>query len=1279
MNRNPLLASISWRMLLSLALVVALSLAVVPFDSQASRRPSTFPAPAPLNPSDQLITVANYPPRAVPYFEWQPISGAARYQIQIAQDIGFTQIRYDTTTTNTRFLTVNDDSFPDGDDVYWRVRVVEPSVGDWPLIPWHFARNWATNNAPALTAPASGTTIKFFEMPVFSWTPVIGAAFYVLAIDNDLNCQSPLYQYNTGETRYNPLNRISNGTYYWNVRAYDKASHGGGSSECRPFTMQYDYVTILLQPENSSFPVYTPQFKWTAVKGAVAYWLYYSTDSTFQSGVISIRTTQTTYTPHDSLPNDINYYWKVRVEYPGGLGPDSAIWTFQKRWYHKPIILTPRNNEAANMMLLSWTPVREAAYYKIEASYDPGFPPGFIWETLTPNTFFWRDWAGPVEWVRTQYVRVRPYDRNGNSGKDSLSISYRPTYTLALPEHVFPRYYYPPASIPSGNYGSPYDIPVSYDYTVNTPTFYWSRVFVPGVDPRVEASRYRIEVDDDVNFIGTPNWTYETPNLSATPTTGVPFVPISTTLYYWRVTPLAESGAVLTGSVTNQPWAVRIDTSRLTTPTTGISPILQRPPQGEKTMDTLPSFEWLPYHGAARYELTISAHPNLTPTVYVAQTVYTHHTPSKRLPQGTYFWSVRALNAGGQQVGQPSETRRFISAYQTRLECAGIGSLASQTGTLLASDADDGVSNDLANLYAAQDGGNWFVGFSYTPTIASPVTFTLYFDGNQAEGQGANVAPLGRPNIKTVGYYRPEYAVNVRYDGSQIDVNRVELFKWDSINTMWDPQIKNLVDPIQVGGSIYVSPTFRITQTYVELALPKTAIGDAGFDPFALSLALFSTTSNGATSVADSVPDNGVAATSVLTEFVSIADRMNLSIPVADQALSPTSLTYTPYMYAETANVDYFHGFRMQVSRDPLFTSVMDSAEAECFNCENYVDAFQNVYSPIRVYEDNTLYWRYFIRHTGACAASYGPPSEAHIFTKLGPVPAKLQIASQYSTPTFTWNDVETAAYYRIQVASNPDFSGNIVDDYTNHDNFTPSFPIVPGKYYWRVRSLNDTNGGYASAWSVSSTVNITLPMVTLWTPASGATIHSTPTFTWVSVLTPTNQPEWTGVTYRLQVSDSPNGFTAPYRDYILDTVTFTPPDAFPDKTYYWRVAVRDASGNEGPYSRVFTFTKQYPVTTLLAPLTGAQTGGFPTFKWTAINGAAYYHIQIAKNPQFSQPVRDEIVDNVWYILTDRLQDASYYWRVAMIDRNGNHGPYNDATLIVSAYPYHVYLPVMRR
>jgi hypothetical protein len=1281
MNRNPLLASISWRIILSVLLVAVLSLAVVPLNSQASRRPAAFPAPVPLNPPDQLTTVTNYPPRAVPYFEWAPVSGATRYQIQIAQDIAFTQIRYDVVTANTRYLPANDDSFPDG-DVYWRVRVHEPSAGDWPLIPWHFMRNWATNNAPSLTSPASGEVLRFFETPTFSWTPAVGAAYYRLAIDNDSNCQSPLYQYDTGETTYNPYNRVSNGTYYWMVRAYDRANHEGGLSECRSFTMQYDLVTTLLQPANSSFPVYTPQFKWTAVKGAVAYWLYYSTDSTFQSGVVSVRTTQTTFTPRESLPNDINYFWKVRVEYPGGyLGPDSDVWTFQKRWYHQPIILTPINSSEVNPALFTWTPVREAARYVIEASFDSGFST-IRWSDTTPNTFYWRNGFDVDEWGRTEFVRVRPMDNGSNNGKNSNPISFRPVFAKAYAEHIFPRYYYPPPSIVSGNYTAPYNIPVSYDYTVNVPTFYWSRVFVPGETPRVEASRYRLQVDDDPNF-GSPNWTYETENLSATPADGVPFVPISTTVYYWHVTPLAAAGTALISSTTNQPWAVHIDTSRLPSPVGAMT--LQRPPQGEKTMDTLPSFEWSPLSGAVRYELAISTRADFAATAYVTRTIYTHHTPNVRLPKDTYFWRVRGLNGAGQQVGAWSEIRRMIVAYDTRWTCNQTAygyHLPTMWNTLLATDGVDGGSTDLTTLYSSQDANYWYIGFNYSPSVSGQVTYTLYLDGNQADNQGANVAPPNRPAVTTVNYYRPEYAINVHYNDTQFDTNWVDLFSWDQIGGTWNLLIKNLVDSSQVGGSIYIDGTTN----YVELKIPKTAIGDLGTDPFMLSMALFSTTSNAATSVSDSVPDNGAGA-SVLAVLVSIADRVNLAVPAADSALGPTPVSYTPYLYAETGNTDWLRGFRLQVSRDALFTSVMDTVEHICTGCEYYIDIFQYLYTPIRIYEDNTLYWRYWVKHNDHGSPDLtckdqdrlAPPSEAHVFTKLGPVPSNLQTASQYSTPTFKWNDVETAAYYQIQVASNPNFSGNIVDESINHDNFTPSFPIAPGKYYWRVRSLNGTGGGYASAWSVSSTVNITLPMVTLLEPASGASIHSTPTFKWQSVLTPTNQPEWAGAAYRLQVADSPNGFTAPYRDYIVDSITLTPSDAFPNKTYYWRVAVRDTSGNEGPYSRVFTFTKQYPKTTLVEPIVGGQSGGFPTFKWTALTGAATYHIQIARNLQFTQLVRDEYADNLWYVLLEPLPDASYYWRVAMVDRYGNHGPYNDATLIVSIYPYHVYLPAIRK
>ncbi|HLF26772.1 MAG TPA: hypothetical protein VJG32_10575 [Anaerolineae bacterium] len=1274
---RPVARVYRWMLIASILLGLTLSPAPMPLFSA----PAASPAPNLLVPSNGVVTtVASYPPAAAPYFQWQSVSGAATYRIQIDSEIGFSDpIQYNVTTPNTQYIPTSNGSLADG-TWYWRVRAESPApVGDWSDI-WQFTKNWGDSaNAPTLSSPTDGATIEFFENPIFSWTAVTGAVDYVLKIDNDFNCASPLQTYTTLTTHYNLQTRLTNGTYYWCVVPRDPAGREGQLSEIRQVTVQYAQVSQLRQPTNGSQPVYTPRFSWTAVKGAYAYNLYYSTDPTFQTGVTKVTVNQTTYTPTGSLPNDVNYYWRVSAVYGSGAeGPFSAVWQFQKKWYHQPILLTPRDSELVNVTLFSWTPVREAKSYKIETSFDPGFAM-IRWSADTPNTFYWRTQWDQNDWGKTMFWRVRPYDNSGNAGDFSVQSSLRPTYTIALPEPIFPRYYYSPPSIASGNYAAPYNIPVSYDYTADTPTFYWSRTFVPGVNPRVEADYYKIEVDDDPNF-GNVNWSYQTQNLSATPTDGASFAPNQNTTYYWRVTPYLQSGAVLTQSATNIPWAARIDTARLITPTATTSPTLQRPVHGEKVMDTLPSFEWLPQLGAVRYEFVLSADPNFATTTYVTRTIYTHHTPSVRVPKGTYFWRVRGLNGLGQTVGQWSDGRRLIVAYQTHWMLARpyptellISTAYSTTGTLLASDPIEGLgATELSSLYAAQDKDNWYIGFHVDPAVSGTVWYGLYLDGDQKEGSGAPGAPAGRPSISTSPYHRPEYAIYVVYSDTQFVTQTVHLHQWNPALSSWNAEVRNLVDTVQVGGALYYNPTLD----YVELRIPKTAIGDLGTSPFVLSAALFSVSSPGAATTSDTVPNNGTS-TSTLNEFKSIADRITLSLPGDSPLGGALNQPYTSYIYAEVPNVDLLRGYKLEVARDPLFTSVVETQNLDCWGCEVYVDIFQYMYSTLRVYEDNTLYWRFAIKHRFNGIDSFSPPGDPHAFIKVGPVPANLSTNGDYSTPTFTWNAVEGAATYRLQLATNPDFSPLTLETTANHENYTPPSAYAPGLYYWRVRTENAQGGSYQSGWSIARTLNITLPVTSLTAPSAGAIVNSAPTFQWQAVLTPTGQPAWGAAKYRLQVATSPNSFNTPFEDVVLDTITWTPTKSYPDGTYYWRVSVRDSQNRDGPFSPVRTFTKQYPATTILAPLAGATSSAFPTFVWTPVQGAARYRIEIAKNAQFSPLFDSTTTDNTRFIPTKRYDTAQYYWRVAMIDKSGNSGPWTNSIFLAQPYAYSVYTPVV--
>ena len=311
---------------------------------------AVWPAPVLVNPSNgTTTTVANYPPAAVPHFEWQPVPGVpstATYRIQIDNEIGFSPpIQYDVTTPNTRYIPTSNNALADG-TWYWRVRVDSPiPVGDWSEIR-QFTKSWGdAANAPALLSPANGATVEFFEDPIFSWTPVTGAADYTLKIDNDINCPSPVQTYTTLTTHYNLSTRLINGTYYWCVVPRDAAGRDGQVSESRQVIVSYSQTPQLLEPADGAQPVYTPRFRWTAVKGASAYKLYYSTDNTFLTNVVVNTVNQTSFTQASSLPNDVNYYWRVSAVYGSGAeGPFSVVRQFQKRWYHQPINLTPRNN-----------------------------------------------------------------------------------------------------------------------------------------------------------------------------------------------------------------------------------------------------------------------------------------------------------------------------------------------------------------------------------------------------------------------------------------------------------------------------------------------------------------------------------------------------------------------------------------------------------------------------------------------------------------------------------------------------------------------------------------------------------------------------------------------------------------------------------------------------------------------------------------------------------------------------------------------------------------------
>ena len=232
--------------------------------------------PQPLYPINYSETTPiSDPPLGVPSFSWSAVAGATKYRLQVDSDIAFgTPIVLNITTSNTSFTpAATGHLFADG-EWYWQVRVEAPVPGDWSDT-MTFSKSWATDeNKPTLMAPDEGETLAFFRTPVFSWSAVMGAAKYRFEIASSPDgFNTPIFNDDTLSTSIQPEVRLENGDYWWRVIPMDTVDHFGTTSEIRQFSMEYGtyimgLVPTLLEPQDETFPTFTPTFHWTAVEGS---------------------------------------------------------------------------------------------------------------------------------------------------------------------------------------------------------------------------------------------------------------------------------------------------------------------------------------------------------------------------------------------------------------------------------------------------------------------------------------------------------------------------------------------------------------------------------------------------------------------------------------------------------------------------------------------------------------------------------------------------------------------------------------------------------------------------------------------------------------------------------------------------------------------------------------------------------------------------------------------------------------------------------------------------
>ncbi|HCV44200.1 MAG TPA: hypothetical protein DGH68_12000 [Bacteroidetes bacterium] len=279
--------------------------------------------------------------------------------------------------------------------------------------------------------------------------------------------------------------------------------------------------------------------------------------------------------------------------------------------------------------------------------------------------------------------------------------------------------------------------------------------------------------------------------------------------------------------------------------------------------------------------------------------------------------------------------------------------------------------------------------------------------------------------------------------------------------------------------------------------------------------------------------------------------------------------------------------------------------------------------------------------------------------SQSGPPPQPPQLVSpsngatgQQTTLAGSWNRVQDASGYHLQISSDSLFGSPFVNDAQLSDTVRQVNGLAPStQYFWRVCSRGAAGeGNYSSAWSFrtlavapatpslvspgNTVINQPVSIPLVWRHASGAT------------------------SYQVQVSTT-SAFTAMVINdsSVVDTVREST-SLLTQTRYYWRVRGRNAGGNGG-FSATWSFTTLpgLPASPVCSsPANNAFNQAVsPTLRWTQSGTVVRYHLQVSLDSLFSTVIVNDSTITTKYCWVRGLANLTkYFWRVRSKNATGS-------------------------
>ena len=636
-------------------------------------------------------------------FSWDPIPGAATYQIQVSPSGDFqNNTILDQVVDSTRYApypTLLNDSY------YWRVRARAAgsanNLGQWSQ-PFWFTRSWPTK--PVIYSPDwTGGAPPVVSNLELSWTPIASsgagwvdhASHYEFWIGTDINFSPNTYVVcYTNHTTFTPYAAVIGGgepnscnvpvslipgtEYYWRVRGIDapKGVLGLWNSTSAADTERFVYspaTPTSCGPANGA-SVATPRLCWSAVSGEPQYRVTISQADT--SVVIGpIATYATSFTPTSALnPANGPFSWHVEALDPQG--NPTSVWasppTFSLIAPTTDLslgLLTPADGAASTRMpSFSWQPYTGATYYQVRYGSAPG-----VWQaTPLSGAGVHLPYAAftPTELplnTGTYYWAVEAYDASNvklaTSGSRSFTVGQTPAYTDWI--------------VPWSDYNTPECVAQTDPSSVRcTPTLRDTQELSWTADP--QAGAYQITVAKDVNFT-TVYKVYETSQTTLTPRESWLDSQAGQS-YYWFVRPCTDwnmtrcgpgpdTNAGLNNASAYKKSSPTIDGLSTTT--------AANPPVASTTIADQITFNWPDYittsqavkypvdspvaanssrvtQEAKDYWITVATAADFNDSSILERNIavdQTQYTPwQMTYPEGPLYWRVQAVDGSANQL-----------------------------------------------------------------------------------------------------------------------------------------------------------------------------------------------------------------------------------------------------------------------------------------------------------------------------------------------------------------------------------------------------------------------------------------------------------------------------------------------------------------------------------------------------------------------------------------------------------------------------------------------------